>query len=92
MTPPSVRKASPTVASILSIIPGVGQMYAGSFRRGLTILLATVTQVGVFSLASSTLTAKGLPTEALTHMEYWLVLLWLWNIRDAWKLSARQQA
>jgi len=66
---------SPIVAAFLSIIPGLGQIYAGYTARGIGLLggmILQVTALGVMNV---------LPFAA------WLVLIWLWNIRDAYDVA-----
>ncbi|MDO8589555.1 MAG: phosphonate ABC transporter, permease protein PhnE [Armatimonadota bacterium] len=66
---------SPVAATLLSIAPGLGQIYCGQYKRGLAILAVLLAQIGVAVMA-------GMPAASL-----WLILIWLWNIADAWGLA-----
>ena len=78
MTSPtrSPRKLLPWLAGMLSIIPGLGHIYAGRPARGLIVLAALLAQAG-------TLVAADLPKAV-----WWLAIIWLWNITDAARLAA----
>ncbi|MGC8863142.1 MAG: hypothetical protein ACP5R5_10270, partial [Armatimonadota bacterium] len=62
---------NPVIAGVLSIVPGLGQMYAGEWQRGIVLFLGLPAQAAV-------LCGAGMP---------WLAaatgLVWVWNIRDA---------
>lgn len=62
---------SPITAAVLSIVPGLGQMYAGRWSRGAALLFGLPAQAAV-------LYGVGL---------FWLIvpvgLVWAWNIGDA---------
>lgn len=76
----SVTTKSPVLAGVLSgIIPGLGQIYAGSWRRGLTLLLGLPVQGAIF---------YGI---GLDWLIYWMALVWAWNVVDA-VLIARNRA
>jgi phosphonate transport system permease protein len=89
MTHPSERRRYPLLALILSAVPGFGQIYSGYPVRGLIVFGAAVLQIGVFALAAASLDSKLLPTQALQDMRYWLLIVWLWNMADAYRLAAR---
>lgn len=89
MKPPAERKRSVILAALLSIIPGVGQIYGGYLGRGLAIFTAALLQIGIFALAAASLKNKSLPVAALHSMEYWLLIVWLWNIGDAYRVTAK---
>ena len=74
MTP--VSKPSPWIASALSVLPGVGQIYAGRWKRGVGLML---------TLLAQTLTLKVAGAQAALP---WLVVIWLWNMADAWRIAA----
>ncbi len=65
-------KRNPLLAAILSaVVPGLGQIYAGAWQRGIVLLLGLPAQAALFL-------GVGLPWLML-----WLVLVWAWNIWDA---------
>ena len=62
----------PYIALIASlIVPGAGQIYAGQWRRGLTLLLGLPVQAALFYGVG------------LNWLLYWMALVWLWNGYDA---------
>ena len=72
---------SPALAAVLSaIVPGMGQMYAGEWRRGLAIFVGLPAQAGLFYGA-------GLP-----WMLWFMPLVWLWNIWDAMQAAKGRKA
>ena len=73
--------ASPIAAAILSIIPGLGQMYAGKWRRGLALFFGLSAQAALFhGVVSSYVLASGWSV----FSSMLIALCWLWNIADAW--------
>lgn len=67
------------LAGALSLVlPGLGQIYAGQWKRGLGLLLGLSAQAALFY-------GVGLPWLAA-----WMALVWLWNVWDA-TLAARGQ-
>ncbi len=94
----------PWIALLLSIVPGLGQIYLKEMRRGLVILLGMPAQAAIFFGVAGSLVAEGFKTlagnntsQALLANRMWLALgffgifalivIWLWNLRDAWKLG-----
>src|SRR2546421_11530863 len=68
-------KKSPLVAFLLSIVPGLGQLYAGSFSRGAALFLGLPLQALLFWLV------------ARPSLNAWLALVWVWNLFDAARLA-----
>src|SRR4051794_9140260 len=64
-------KKSPVLAFLLSIVPGLGQIYAGAYGRGLALLLGLPLQALLFWLVRQ------------PNLNAWLVLIWIWNLFDA---------
>ena len=69
-------KRSKWLAGALSIVPGIGQIYAGQVKRGVFLLLGLPIQGLILRLV-------GAPALAA-----WLAIVWIWNIWDAWSLAA----
>jgi phosphonate transport system permease protein len=65
----------PAAVAALSIIPGLGQLVAGKWVRGLALLLGLPAQAAL-------LAAAGVPTLAP-----WLLPVWFWNLRDAYAVA-----
>jgi phosphonate ABC transporter permease subunit PhnE len=71
---------SSVLAGVLSaLVPGLGQIYAGSWRRGLTLLLGLPVQAALFYGVG------------LIWLIYWMVAVWIWNVFDA-AMTARGRA
>lgn len=71
----------PKVAVCLSLlVPGLGQIYAGDWRRGLALMFGLSVQGVLF---------YGLALPALVG---WLVAVWLWNAIDAYLIASGQRA
>ncbi len=67
-------RRSPAFASILSVVPGLGQMYAGSPGRGLVFLAAT---------AALAATAPAVPSPIP-------LFLWVYNLCDAHSVATER--
>lgn len=72
-------KRSPLLSSLLSIVPGLGQIYAGALSRGTALLLAAIVTALLVRWQGSTFLYAG------------IVLVWLWNIWDAYHLARGRQ-
>ncbi len=75
-----VRRKSPAVAVILSMMPGLGQVYVGHYRRGFTHILVIGSIIAI--LASN----AGGPAEPLFGL--FLAFFWLYNLIDAGRMAA----
>ncbi|MFG0316646.1 MAG: B-box zinc finger protein [Planctomycetota bacterium JB042] len=69
-------RRSPTFASVLSVVPGLGQMYAGRFGRGLAFLLSA----GILA-ANAHAVPQPLP-----------LFLWVFNLFDAMSVAHERNA
>jgi len=66
------KQKIPWIAATLSfILPGLGQIYSGQWKRGLALLLGLSAQAALF---------WGVDLKGLIA---WLALVWMWNIWDA---------
>ncbi len=72
----SERQGNPTAAAILSIVPGLGQIYCGAWTRGLGWLLGIFGQIGLLWAS-----------ETARPLIPWVGVFWLWNISDAWFIA-----
>ncbi len=75
-----MSKRSPQLAFLLSIVPGLGQLYAGAPGRGLSLLLGLPLQALLFWLAH------------LPSLNAWLLLVWIWSLFDAARLARGRAA
>lgn len=72
MTARSNAKRNPVLAAILSLVlPGLGQIYAGTVRRGLTLLIGLPIQAVLF---------HSIGLDSLVRI---LALVYIWSIYDA---------
>ena len=72
----SPNTRTPILAGILSIFPGLGNVYNGLYLRGITIFLIFM---GLIALASGTR-----PPEAVI-MIFMVIFVWLFNLFDAYR-------
>jgi hypothetical protein len=75
------RLKSPLVAAVLSLMPGLGQVYVGYYPRG---FLHCIVVAGVISVLYST---TGEPAY-LPLLGLFLAFFWLYNVIDAARLAA----
>lgn len=71
-TPQPTGRSTLLAAGLSIVLPGLGQVYAGQWRRGVVLMLGLPAQAALFF-------GVGLGWFAL-----WLGAVWLWNIWDAW--------
>ena len=69
------RKKSPILSSILSIIPGLGQIYLGQLTRGVALLVAIL------------VTALLVQRKGSNFLYVGILLAWLWGIWDSYNLA-----
>ena len=69
-------RRSPTAAAVLSAVPGLGQMYAGSFSRGLVFLLS----------------AGALAANVQSVPDPVPLFLWVYNLFDAFLMASERNA
>ncbi len=81
-------------AAVLSIVPGVGQIYAGALPRGIGWMIFFVVQIAVFSATERAhaflpwYAFKSMAAaQAFLYSVPWMVLLWALNIWDACKVG-----
>ncbi len=73
------RKKSPILSAFLSIVPGLGQIYAGALSRGVILLLAMAITTLLIHWRESNFLFIG------------IILVWLWNIWDAYNLAQERR-
>ena len=73
--PTDPRRKSPVLATLLSIMPGLGQVYVGYYQRG--FIHAIVAAILI------TLLASGQLTSLIPLMGVFLGFFWLYNLIDA---------
>lgn len=79
----TIMAKNPILAAILSIIPGLGQVYCGQLVRGIVIFIIVAVLAGIIAGFLSGLIGS------LSFLFGLIPLaLWLWNIYDAYKLAA----
>ncbi len=72
-------KKSPLLSAFLSLIPGLGQIYAGAPLQGAALLLAIV------------VTALLIQWQGSTFLYVGIILAWLWGVGDAYSLAQGRQ-
>jgi TM2 domain-containing membrane protein YozV len=72
------RRKSPVLALVLSLMPGVGQIYVGYYQQGFTNALVVAS---IIALLNSSLTSGA--AEPLFGI--FLAFYWLYNVVDAWR-------
>ncbi|MDL2260652.1 hypothetical protein LJC08_00170 [Methanimicrococcus sp. OttesenSCG-928-J09] len=79
--------ASPLFAALLSFfVPGLGQFYCGRFLRGIFVFIAFgITSTVAVSIATLLVWTLIIPV----IMGIFCLLIWLWNILDAYSLAKR---
>jgi len=76
--PPDPRRKSPGLAALLSVVPGLGQVYVGYYQRG---FIHAITAFSILALLSWEDNGGG---EALAPLlGPFLMFFWLYNIIDA---------
>jgi hypothetical protein len=71
------RRKSPVLALVLSMMPGVGQIYVGYYQQGFTNALVVASIIAVLS---SNMAGGAEPLFGI-----FLAFFWLFNIVDAWR-------
>lgn len=74
------RAKSPAAAALLSLVPGLGQVYVGYYQRG---FIHAVVAAGIITLLAGDVLGKLEPMFAL-----FLVFFWLYNVIDAGRRAA----
>jgi hypothetical protein len=81
--PEDPRRKSPLLASVMSLMPGLGQIYVGYYQHGFTNVLVVGT---VIALLNSSHQVGLWPLEPLLGL--FLAFFWLYNIVDAGRRAA----
>jgi hypothetical protein len=71
------RRKSPVVALVLSLMPGVGQIYVGYYHQGFTNALVIASLIAVLS--------SDLVRGAEPLFGIFLAFYWFFNVVDAWR-------
>ncbi|HEV8405140.1 MAG TPA: hypothetical protein VGQ13_04445 [Nitrososphaera sp.] len=90
------------IATVLAIIPGIGHVYLGAFRRGIGILVTGIGLLmvsypgflGINSVLTSNMT-QGISMTSIMVLALMMVGLgavgfWIWQILDARKIAKQQ--
>ena len=73
------RRKSPLLATILAVIPGVGQLYIGYYMRGIATAAAFVVAVMMGALVGGTF----IPISVMSA-----IFIWVFNLIDAGRMAA----
>ena len=71
------RRKSPVLALVLSLMPGLGQVYVGYYQQGFTNVLVAASIIAVLS--------SNMAGGAEAFLGLFLGFFWLYNIVDAWR-------
>lgn len=74
--PADSRSKSPALATILSAMPGLGQVYIGYYEQGFINILVVASLINVLSRGRSKMTPL---------LGIFLAFYWLYNMVDAWR-------
>ncbi len=78
------RRKSPALAGILSLMPGLGQVYVGYYQQGFT----NIAIVGVIIALMANAPFGGLVYHLLPFLGLFLGFFWLYNVVDAFRRAA----
>ena len=73
-TEPDPRRKSPVLASLMSLVPGLGQVYIGYYLQGFINILVVASII--------TMMSRGI-TDFTPFLAIFMVFFWLYNIVDA---------
>ena len=73
------RRKSPVLAALLSLCPGLGQVFVGHYQRGFTNIVVIALTIAFLSWA------KSVPLDIIAA--FFMVFYWLYNIIDALRLA-----
>ena len=71
------RRKSPALAFVLSLMPGVGQIYVGYYQQGFTNILVVGSIIAVLN--------SGMAGGAEPLFGIFLAFYWFYNVVDAWR-------
>lgn len=71
------RRKSPVLALVLSLMPGVGQIYVGYYQQGFTNALVVASLIALL--------AANMVNGAEPLFGLFLAFFWLYNVVDAWR-------
>lgn len=75
--PFDARHKSPRMAALLSVAPGLGQIYIGYYSRGFVIVATML----LFGMVASTSSIEPIP-------QFAMMFIWFFNIIDAGRMAA----
>lgn len=80
MPEPNLNRNPILAAGLSLVLPGLGQTYAGAWKRGLSLLVGLAAQTALF---------YGAGTPWLIP---WIAVIWLWNAWDAFSIARGAKA
>jgi hypothetical protein len=78
------RRKSPALAAILSLMPGIGQVYVGYYQQGFTNIFIIAGVIALMVNARSGSSVQHL----LPFLGLFLAFFWLYNVVDAYRRAA----
>ncbi len=80
---PDPRVKSPFLAAVMSLVPGLGQIYVGYYKKG---FINPLVVGGLISLLVATADTYSVgPPSYFPLIILFLIFFWLYNIIDAWR-------
>jgi len=81
------RRKSPALACILSIMPGLGQIYVGYYTRGFVHAITVGSIIAILSATEEAAVRPG-PGPLTPLLAIFLAFFWLYNVIDAGRRAA----
>jgi hypothetical protein len=84
------RRKSPVLAAILSLLPGLGQVYVGYYVRGFINIVVVASAIMLLANESRLCGEGGEVQRQLSvtpFIGFFMVFYWLYNVIDAWRIA-----
>jgi TM2 domain-containing membrane protein YozV len=92
MDPMERKRKVPALAAILSLMPGLGQVYVGYYIRGFIHVIVVATTITLLANGAGHAMMDGEITRdalnAAPLLGLFLSFFWLYNMIDAWRLAS----
>jgi hypothetical protein len=85
------RRKSPVLAAILSLLPGLGQVYVGYYIRGFINIVVVASTIMLLANGARVAVEGGDFQQHLTVaplIGFFMVFYWFYNMIDAWRIAS----